>query len=84
MEPQTMEQMPKKKSVYDKERHEKNKEEIFNYRRERYRTIHKKDLNMKRVSTGAVQARRAYLMRSEPYIIIIISIISIVYYCFRK
>ena len=66
MEPQTTEQMPKKKSVYNKERYEQNKEEIvLKYRRERYRTIHKKDLNMKRVSTGAVQARRAYLMRRE-------------------
>ena len=51
MEPQTMEQMPKKKCVYDKERYEQNKEEILKYRRERYRTIHKKDLNIK-VSTG--------------------------------
>ena len=30
---------------------EQNKEEILKYRRERYRTIHKKDLNIK-VSTG--------------------------------
>jgi hypothetical protein len=51
MESQTMDQMPKKKSVYNKERYEQNKEEILKYRRERYRTIHKKDLNMK-VSTG--------------------------------
>ena len=51
MEPQALEQMPKKKSVYNKERYEQNKEEILKYRRERYRTIHKKDLNMK-VSTG--------------------------------
>ena len=51
MEPQTMEQMPKKKSGYNKEQYEQNKEEILKYRRERYRTIHKKDLNIK-VSTG--------------------------------
>ena len=50
METQTIEQIPEKKSVYDKERYEQNKEEI-KYRRERYRTIHKKDLNVK-VSTG--------------------------------
>ena len=51
MEPQATEQMPKNKSVYNKERYEQNKEEILKYRRERYRTIHKKDLNIK-VSTG--------------------------------
>jgi hypothetical protein len=54
METQTTEQIrevPKKKSVYNKERYEQNKEEILKYRRERYRTIHKKDLNIK-VSTG--------------------------------
>ena len=52
MEPQTMEQLHKKKSVYNKERYEQNKEEIIlKYRRERYRTIHKKDVNVK-VSTG--------------------------------
>jgi hypothetical protein len=51
MEPQALEQMPKKKSVYNKERYEQNKEEILKYRRERYRTKHKKDLNIK-VSTG--------------------------------
>jgi hypothetical protein len=50
METQTTE-VPKKKSVYNKERYEQNKEEILKYRRERYRTIHKKDLNIK-VSTG--------------------------------
>ena len=43
--------MPKKKSVYNKERYGQNKEEILKYRRERYRTIHKEDLNIK-VSTG--------------------------------
>ena len=43
--------LPKKKSVCDKERCEQNKEEILKYRRERYRTIHEKDLNIK-VSTG--------------------------------
>ena len=46
-----MEQMPKMKSVYNLERYEQNKEEILKYRRERYRTIQKKDLNLK-VSTG--------------------------------
>jgi hypothetical protein len=52
METQTTEQMPRKKSVYREERNEQNKEEILKYRRERYRTIHKKDLNIK-VGTGA-------------------------------
>jgi hypothetical protein len=51
MESQTTEQMPRKKNVYNRERYEQNKEEILKYRRERYRTIHKKDLNVK-VSTG--------------------------------
>ena len=51
MEPQTTEQMPKKKSVYNKERYAQNKEEILKYRRERYRKKHNKDLNIK-VSTG--------------------------------
>ena len=51
MEAQTMEQIPKKKSVYNKERYEQKKEEILKYRRERYRTMHKKDLSIK-VSTG--------------------------------
>ena len=46
-----MEHMPKKKSVFNKERYEKHKEEISKYRRERYRTIHKKNLNIS-VSTG--------------------------------
>ena len=50
-ETQTMEHMPKKKSAYIKKRYEQNKEEILKYRRERYRTIHKEDLNIK-VSTG--------------------------------
>ena len=36
MEPQTTEQMPKKKSVYNKEQYEQNKEEILKYRRERF------------------------------------------------
>ncbi len=40
-----------KKNVYNKERYEQNKEEILKYRRERYRTIYKKDLSIK-VSTG--------------------------------
>ena len=47
MEPQTMEQMPKKKSVYNKKSYEQNQEEILKYRRERYRTIHKKDFTIK-------------------------------------
>ena len=51
MEPQTMEQMPKKKSIHNKERYENNKAEMFKYRRWRYKTIQKKDLNIK-VSTG--------------------------------
>jgi hypothetical protein len=51
MESQTTEQMPEKKSVYNKERYEQNKEQILKYRRVRYRTIYKKDLNIK-VSTG--------------------------------
>jgi hypothetical protein len=37
-----MEQMPKKKSIYKKERYEKHKKEILKHRRERYRTTHKK------------------------------------------
>jgi hypothetical protein len=41
----------KKKSVYTEERYEPNQEEILKYRRERDRTMHKKDLNIK-VSTG--------------------------------
>jgi len=51
METQTIEQIPEKKSVYDKERYEQDKEEILKYRCERYRTIHEKDLNIK-VRTG--------------------------------
>ena len=39
MESQTMEQMAKKQSVYNKERYEQNKEEILEYRRERYRCV---------------------------------------------
>ncbi len=53
MEPQTMEQMPKRdqqtpkaKCVYNKARYEQNMQEIFKCRRERYRTIHKNDLNI--------------------------------------
>ena len=37
--------------IYIYKRYEQNKAEILKYRRERYRTIHKKDLNIK-VSTG--------------------------------
>jgi hypothetical protein len=51
MESQTTEQTPRKKNVYKKERYEQKKEEILKDRREGYRTIHKKDLNMKE-STG--------------------------------
>jgi hypothetical protein len=47
----SQEQMPKKKNVHNKERYDQNKEEMSKYRHERYRTIHKKDLNIK-VSTG--------------------------------
>jgi hypothetical protein len=43
--------MPRKKNVYNKERYEQNNEEILKNRRERYRTIHQKDLNIK-VRTG--------------------------------
>ncbi len=46
-----MEQMPQRKSVYNKERYEQNEAEILKYRRERYRTINKKDLTIE-VSTG--------------------------------
>ena len=38
-----MEAKPKK-SFYDKERYEKNKDEILKNRREKYRTQHNKDL----------------------------------------
>ena len=51
MEPQTMEHTSTKKNVYNMERYEQIKEEIFKYRCERYRTIHKEDLNIK-VSKG--------------------------------
>ena len=51
METQTTEHLPRKKNVYNKERYEQNKEEILKYRRERYRTIYKEDLNIK-VSKG--------------------------------
>ena len=47
METQTTEHLPRKKNVYNKERYEQNKEEILKYRRERYRTIHKKDFTIK-------------------------------------
>jgi hypothetical protein len=46
MESQTLKQMPEKKSVYNKERYEQNKEEILKYRRERYRTMHKKGFKL--------------------------------------
>ena len=51
METQTTEQLPREKNVYNRERYEQNKEEILKYRRERYRTTHKKDFNVK-LSTG--------------------------------
>jgi hypothetical protein len=41
-----MEQKPKK-SFYNKERYERNKEEILKNRREKYRTQHNKDLESK-------------------------------------
>ena len=47
MKTQTTEQTTRKKSEYNKERYEENKDEILKYRRERYGTIHKKDLNIK-------------------------------------
>ena len=37
MGPQTTEQIPKKKSVYNKKRYEQNKAEILKYQRERHR-----------------------------------------------
>ena len=43
--------MRKKKTAYNKERCKQNKVEISKYRRERYGTIYKKDLNIK-TSTG--------------------------------
>ena len=46
MESQTTEQMPRKTNVYNKERYEQNKAETLKYRRERYRTTHKKDLEL--------------------------------------
>ena len=42
-----IERIIQKNNVYNKERYEQNKEEILKYRRERYRTIHKKDLILK-------------------------------------
>ena len=51
METQTIEQMPKQKSVCNKEGHEQNKEDILKYLRERFRTLHKMDLHVK-VNTG--------------------------------
>ena len=46
-----METKPKK-SFYNKERYEKNKDEIFKNRREKYRTQHNKDLVNIKVRTG--------------------------------
>ena len=46
MEPQTMEHIPKTKSVHNKERYEQKEEGIVQYRRGRYRTLHTKDLNV--------------------------------------
>ncbi len=57
-----MEQMPKRKSVYNEERYEQKKEEKLKYRRERYRTIHRKDLNIK-VSTGTFTLLPRYARR---------------------
>jgi hypothetical protein len=53
MEPQTTEHIPKKKSVYNKERYEPGTEEILKYRSERHKTIHEKDFSLKiKVSQG--------------------------------
>ena len=46
-----MEAKPKK-SFYDKERYEKNKDEILKNRREKYRTQHNKDLENIKVCKG--------------------------------
>ena len=51
--------IPKKKSVYNKERYEQNQEETFKYRRERYWTIHRRDLNIGVRDTG--QYKKKYL-----------------------
>jgi hypothetical protein len=61
-----MEQIPKNKIMCNKERYEQNKEEILKYRRERYWTINKKDLNIK-VITGAFTLYFDYFF--SPYII---------------
>ncbi len=47
-----MEAKPKK-SFYNKERYEKNKEEILKNRREKYRTQHNKDLVNIKVCKGS-------------------------------
>ncbi len=47
-----MEAKPKK-SFYNKERYEKNKEEILKSRREKYRTEHNKDLVNIKVNKGS-------------------------------
>jgi len=47
-----MEQHKPKKSFNDKERYEKNKDEILKNRREKYRTQHNKDLEKIKVCTG--------------------------------
>jgi len=48
-----MEQVQKKKSYYNKERYEKNKDEILKNWREKYRTEHNKDLVNSKVCKGS-------------------------------
>ena len=48
-----MEGNQKKKSFYNKERYEKNKDEILKNRREKYRTQHNKDLVNIKVCKGS-------------------------------
>ena len=47
-----MEQKKPKKSFYNKERYEKNKDEILKNRREKYRTKHNKELMFIKVCKG--------------------------------
>jgi len=70
-----------KKNVYNKERYEQNKEDILKHRRERYRTIHKKDFNIK-VKTGTFTLYFDWIIF---IFYIYVYIIIIVIYCyFRK
>jgi hypothetical protein len=73
METQTTEQLPRKKNAYNKERYEQNKEEILKYRRERYRTIHKRAIELFLYTIFILLLLCYYY-----YIIVII------YYYFRK